>query len=130
MVERPGGKALMLFIPSSCEDMAKQDCVSLYSLNLKNNKLNFVLNLGQWKITSVFSVNIPEQSMYVLSRYKSDIQQVSRYYYRALRFEVIESKKGVYIDFFPREPQVDIFNYCFDGVNETGTYAHIKMLNQ
>ncbi|AKJ42903.1 hypothetical protein QQ39_13195 [Pragia fontium] len=68
--------------------------------------------------------------MYVLSRYKSDIQQVSGYYYRALQFEVIESKMGVYIDFFPREPQVDIFNYCFDGVNETGTYAHIKMLNQ
>ncbi|AKJ42904.1 hypothetical protein QQ39_13200 [Pragia fontium] len=60
MVERPGGKALMLFIPSSCEDMAKQDCVSLYSLNLQNNKLSFVLNLGQWEITSVFSVNIPE----------------------------------------------------------------------
>jgi hypothetical protein len=118
VVERSGEKAIMLFTPSPCENVEKKECISLYSLNLKNNKLNFVINLGEWEVISVFSANIPEKPMFVLSRIKADSPRVNGYYYRAIQFDVIESSDGVSIEFFPSEPQFDMFNYCFDGVNE------------
>lgn len=117
-IDRAKGKTILLFTQLPCQSESEKYCTGMYSINMKNNKMNFIFSFNDWKVISVFSVNIPGKPVFVLSTKTSDVKNLKGKYYRALQFEVIEGNDGVYVDFFPKEPQYDKFNYCFDGIDE------------